>query len=455
MPETFTPLLWRNNQTPALNETNLNSVMTGIEVIDDRVATLELGVVSPVVVPFATSVTLNATQGGLFRCMATGDITLDDIVGGTDGQTLVFEVQASGAARMLSFTGSTASIEIAVGQWWVGQFRYVTEDNVWLLTDGSGGGSSGGGNELNILAPQAVPYAATITVNAATGALFRVTAVGDLTLAAPINGTDGQAVIVEVIASGGQRTVSLGTGITGLGAAAVAIPDGARWTATLRYHAGDGVWLLATGGSASGSSGVSSVNSLVGVVVLDADDLADGTTNVMMTTAERTKLTGVATGATANSTDAQLRSRATHTGTQPVSSLSTTGTASATTFLRGDSVFADPTLLAAPVHAVGSSGSALTVDASAAAGWVKTITLTANCTLTLTGAAAGRATTLELVLTQDATGGRTVTWPTAVKWPNDEAPILSAAAGAIDRVVLISYNAGVSWLADLVGLNYA
>lgn len=40
------------------------------------------------------------------------------------------------------------------------------------------------------------------------------------------------------------------------------------------------------------------------------------------TTAEKSKLAGVAAGATANSTDAQLRDRATHTGTQAISSVS-------------------------------------------------------------------------------------------------------------------------------------
>lgn len=44
------------------------------------------------------------------------------------------------------------------------------------------------------------------------------------------------------------------------------------------------------------------------------------------TTAEKTKLTGIATGATANSTDAQLRDRATHTGTQSADTI-TNGTA--------------------------------------------------------------------------------------------------------------------------------
>ena len=54
----------------------------------------------------------------------------------------------------------------------------------------------------------------------------------------------------------------------------------------------------------------------------------------------KTKLDGIASNATANATDAALRDRATHTGTQAVSTLATTGTASASTFLRGDGSWA-------------------------------------------------------------------------------------------------------------------
>lgn len=54
----------------------------------------------------------------------------------------------------------------------------------------------------------------------------------------------------------------------------------------------------------------------------DADTLTDGTTNKAFTATERTKLAGVATGATVNATDAQLRDRSTHTGTQTASTVS-------------------------------------------------------------------------------------------------------------------------------------
>lgn len=54
---------------------------------------------------------------------------------------------------------------------------------------------------------------------------------------------------------------------------------------------------------------------------LSADSVVDGTTNHVFTAADDTKLGGVATGATANATDAQLRDRSTHTGTQASSTI--------------------------------------------------------------------------------------------------------------------------------------
>lgn len=57
-------------------------------------------------------------------------------------------------------------------------------------------------------------------------------------------------------------------------------------------------------------------------VTLTQDDVADGSTAKQYTTAEKTKLAGIATGATANDTDANLKNRANHTGTQPASTIS-------------------------------------------------------------------------------------------------------------------------------------
>lgn len=98
----------------------------------------------------------------------------------------------------------------------------------------------------------------------------------------------------------------------------------------------------------------------------------------------------------------------------------------------------------AEVSTVAASGAALTLAGYDAAQWHH-VTLTANCTLTLPAAAAGKE--LVLVLKQDGTGSRTVTWPAAVKWPSATAPTLSTAAGRSDVVVLRCVD-GTNWLAQ-------
>ena len=74
------------------------------------------------------------------------------------------------------------------------------------------------------------------------------------------------------------------------------------------------------------------------------------------------------------------------------------------------------------------------------------LTLTGNVTLAFTDPpASGRFT---LVITQDATGGRTVTWPASVKWPGGAAPTISTGANAVDIVTLVfrgtTYYASIS-----------
>lgn len=71
-----------------------------------------------------------------------------------------------------------------------------------------------------------------------------------------------------------------------------------------------------------GSAAVISVNTHTGAVVLASDDISDtAQTHKFTTSAEITKLSGIATGATANSSDATLLARANHTGTQSADTL--------------------------------------------------------------------------------------------------------------------------------------
>ena len=70
-----------------------------------------------------------------------------------------------------------------------------------------------------------------------------------------------------------------------------------------------------------GGGAVTSVNGETGVVVLNQDEVLDGTTYKQYSATEKTKLAGVATGATANSSDATLLARANHTGSQAQSTV--------------------------------------------------------------------------------------------------------------------------------------
>jgi hypothetical protein len=87
------------------------------------------------------------------------------------------------------------------------------------------------------------------------------------------------------------------------------------------------------------------------------------------------------------------------------------------------------------VNTVASSGSAVTIP-NVTSATINLVTLTANCTLTFPTAAAGKSFTL--VLQQDGTGGRTVTWPAGLKWPGGVAPPLTTTANAVDYISFLS-----------------
>lgn len=82
-------------------------------------------------------------------------------------------------------------------------------------------------------------------------------------------------------------------------------------------------------------------------------------------------------------------------------------------------------------------------------GTVQIITLTGNATITMPTAVSGKSFTL--LLKQDATGSRTVTWST-VSWPGGTAPTITSTASKMDKYVFISD--GTSWFGSTAGQNY-
>lgn len=86
----------------------------------------------------------------------------------------------------------------------------------------------------------------------------------------------------------------------------------------------------------------------------------------------------------------------------------------------------------------GSSGASLTVNWND--GNTQLITLTANCTLTFSNPKDGGR--YLLLLEQDGTGSRTVTWPSSVKWKQGTAPTLTTTSAHVDLCTFV-YVAGL------------
>jgi len=111
----------------------------------------------------------------------------------------------------------------------------------------------------------------------------------------------------------------------------------------------------------------------------------------------------------------------------------------------GDADFNDKVSLKDKVQAYGTydnsnSGTTKTIDWSN--GDRQKVSLTGNVTFTFSNAQEGQIITL--VMTQDATGGRTVTWPAAVKWPGGSEP--SWGTGASDINTATFYYDGTNYL---------
>jgi hypothetical protein len=96
------------------------------------------------------------------------------------------------------------------------------------------------------------------------------------------------------------------------------------------------------------------------------------------------------------------------------------------------------------VVVVAASGSALNLDMAAAN--IFDVTLTANCTFTISNPpASGSYGFLGLILRQDATGGRSITFPSSVDFGAAGTPSISTGASQVSRLTLDTVNGGTSF----------
>ncbi len=100
-----------------------------------------------------------------------------------------------------------------------------------------------------------------------------------------------------------------------------------------------------------------------------------------------------------------------------------------------------------PSVAVTFSATAMTVDCNLSN--VFATTFTANVTTAPTISNPSNGQTINWFITQDATGGRTMTWPTSFKWPSGTPGVLSTPANSVDLLVATYRSATGFWYATL------
>ena len=96
-------------------------------------------------------------------------------------------------------------------------------------------------------------------------------------------------------------------------------------------------------------------------------------------------------------------------------------------------------------------GATQTIDCSSGSYAIWTLTATRTVS-TFINPVPGQVFYLEV--RQDATGSRTLTWPSNVNWPSATAPTLTTTASKRDKLGFIYNPTSATWDGWTVGLNY-
>jgi len=107
------------------------------------------------------------------------------------------------------------------------------------------------------------------------------------------------------------------------------------------------------------------------------------------------------------------------------------------------------------VSVIGDTGTSATLNL--ANGNVFTATLTGNCTFTFTTGVNRypNAQSFTLILTNDSTPSRTISWPASVKWPNASAPSRTTTANKTDIWSFMTPDNGTTWYGNIALYNFS
>lgn len=99
-----------------------------------------------------------------------------------------------------------------------------------------------------------------------------------------------------------------------------------------------------------------------------------------------------------------------------------------------------------------TTGATYTINAANGNGF--DLTLSANCTFTITGFTSGFLCSCFVKLTQGASA-YTDTWPAAVKWPSGSRPLLTTTSGNFSILTFTSVDGGTTIIGGFAGTDYA
>lgn len=102
-----------------------------------------------------------------------------------------------------------------------------------------------------------------------------------------------------------------------------------------------------------------------------------------------------------------------------------------------------------PLTVASVGAASYTISLTAANGVI--LTLTGNGAIVFpSGLATNRIISFLLVLKQDATGGRTRTWPASITWVGGSAPTLTTTGGKADWFIFTTIDGGNTWVGSVV-----
>jgi len=101
-----------------------------------------------------------------------------------------------------------------------------------------------------------------------------------------------------------------------------------------------------------------------------------------------------------------------------------------------------------------TTGSSYTIDVRD--GSMYDLTVDSDVTFSFDGASETSGGNLvTVILRQDATGGRSINWPTDILWNAGSAPSLSTNAGDISLITFVTPNGGTDWIGLFGGTGFA